>query len=590
MNKLLLLLTFTGSINFTSAQWQQTNGPFGHGSITCIAVSGINTFAGTSVGGVFLSTDTGTSWTAVNNGLTDTNITSLAVSGANIFAGTPNSGVYLSADTGANWTAVNNGLTSTAIYSLAVSGTNIFAGTYDRGVFLTTNTTASSWTAVNNSLTDTNITSLAVSGTNIFAGTDIAGVWRRQIFEILSCTPIIMSASSATSFPCGGGSVTLSVDTNGGFFGCLWSNGETTQSIVVTTPGSYSCNISTNCGTITSNIISVTINETISQSGAITWCQGDSVTLTASNGSGYLWSDGETTQSIVVTTAGNYFYNIITNCGYFISNIVSVTVNAPPVVIITASRATFFCSGDSVTLTVANASSYLWSNGATTSSITASTTQIDSVTITDANGCMATSSSIAIVVIPGITSQPQNQNVNSGSNTQFSVNIVAIDSITFQWQVNVGLGFNNLIINAWPYSGVNTDTLTVSNVNPAQNNYLFRCIVSDIHADCIDTSTAAVLKVLTTGIHENTLASSFSIYPNPVGNQLTVVIAIPIYREKQSLALDIYNVVGEKVYSKLQTSNFKLQTVIDVSTLPAGMYFLQLKTENSIDAKRFIKE
>ena len=44
------------------AQWVQTNGPYG-GMIQCLAVSGTNLFAGTD-GGVFLSTNNGTSWTA----------------------------------------------------------------------------------------------------------------------------------------------------------------------------------------------------------------------------------------------------------------------------------------------------------------------------------------------------------------------------------------------------------------------------------------------------------------------------------------------------------------------------------------------
>jgi hypothetical protein len=39
---------------FASAQWVQTNGPYG-GQINCLAVSGTNLFSGTQDGGVFLS-------------------------------------------------------------------------------------------------------------------------------------------------------------------------------------------------------------------------------------------------------------------------------------------------------------------------------------------------------------------------------------------------------------------------------------------------------------------------------------------------------------------------------------------------------
>ena len=69
------------------AQWVPTNSIFG-GIIRCMAVSGTNLFVGTRFGGVFLSTNNGTSWTAVNNGLTNSQVYAIAVRGTNIFAGT----------------------------------------------------------------------------------------------------------------------------------------------------------------------------------------------------------------------------------------------------------------------------------------------------------------------------------------------------------------------------------------------------------------------------------------------------------------------------------------------------------------------
>jgi hypothetical protein len=129
------------------AQWIQTNGPYGR-SVRCFAGNGSNLFAGT--GGLFLSTNNGTSWTAVNTGLTNTNAQALVVNGSNLFAGTWGGGVFLSTNNGTNWTAVNTGLTNTDVLSLAVNGSNLFAGTYG-SVFLSTNN-GTSWTAVNNGL------------------------------------------------------------------------------------------------------------------------------------------------------------------------------------------------------------------------------------------------------------------------------------------------------------------------------------------------------------------------------------------------------------------------------------------------------
>jgi endonuclease/exonuclease/phosphatase family metal-dependent hydrolase len=61
----------------------------------------------------------------------------------------------------------------------------------------------------------------------------------------------------------------------------------------------------------------------ITANGPTTLCSGDSVTLTASNGTNYLWSSGETTQSIIVHNSGSY--NVIVNC--VSSSPIAVTVN-----------------------------------------------------------------------------------------------------------------------------------------------------------------------------------------------------------------------------------------------------------------------
>ncbi len=162
-----------------TAQWVQTNGPYG-GTIQCLALSGTNLFAGTYSGGIFLSANNGASWTAVNADLTNKNVRAFAVSGTNLFAGTSGSGVFLSANNGASWTAVNSGLTSPYVNALAISppgggtgSTNLFAGT-SGGVFLSANNGAS-WTAAG--LTSTNVRAFTVSGTNLFAGTDGDGVF-----------------------------------------------------------------------------------------------------------------------------------------------------------------------------------------------------------------------------------------------------------------------------------------------------------------------------------------------------------------------------------------------------------------------------
>ena len=150
------------------AQWIQTSGPPG-GWVRSFAVSGANLFAGITNGGVFLSTNNGTSWTAASAGLPSTStVDALTASGTYLFAGT--NGIFLSTDNGTSWTAANTGFTGASVATLAVSGTNLFAGANGGGVFLSTNNGAN-WTAKNVGLTNTIVNAFCVSSTNLFAGT-----------------------------------------------------------------------------------------------------------------------------------------------------------------------------------------------------------------------------------------------------------------------------------------------------------------------------------------------------------------------------------------------------------------------------------
>ncbi|HVR38562.1 MAG TPA: hypothetical protein VMU84_05660, partial [Thermoanaerobaculia bacterium] len=209
-----------------------------------------------------------------------------------------------------------------------------------------------------------------------------------------------ISASGPTTF-CEGGSVTLTASSAASY---LWSNGSTAQSIVVSSAGSYSVNVTNAQGcSATSNATSVAVQSlpsaSISASGPTTFCEGGSVTLTASSGASYLWSNGATTQSIVVSNAGSYSVTVTNAQGCASSSsATTVVVNALPVATISASGVTTFCEGGSVTLTASSGASYLWSNGATTQSIAVSNAGSYSVTVTNANGCSATSSATSVIV------------------------------------------------------------------------------------------------------------------------------------------------------------------------------------------------
>ncbi len=123
----------------------------------------------------------------------------------------------------------------------------------------------------------------------------------------LPATPTI----SGTASFCTGGSTTL---TSSAATSYLWSPGSaTTQALPVSSAGDYSVTVTNGSGcSATSATTTVTVNPlpatpTITPSGATTFCDPGSVTLTSSSSSSYAWSPGAaTTQAITADATGSY--------------------------------------------------------------------------------------------------------------------------------------------------------------------------------------------------------------------------------------------------------------------------------------------
>lgn len=158
------------------------------------------------------------------------------------------------------------------------------------------------------------------------------------------------------------------------------------------------------CESIIRTPVTLTINQvpaaSISAGGPTTFCQGGSVTLTANAGTSYLWSNGATTQAITVSATGNYSVTVTTGSCSSTSSATSVTVNPTPTASITAGGPLTFCQGLNVVLTASAGSSWLWNTGATTQSITVTSSGNYTVTVTNASGCSAVSSATTVTVNP----------------------------------------------------------------------------------------------------------------------------------------------------------------------------------------------
>lgn len=220
--------------------------------------------------------------------------------------------------------------------------------------------------------------------------------------------PATIAANGPVSF-CQGGSVQLTASAGSSY---LWSTGATTQSITASAAGSYTVAVTQSGCTVTSPATTVTVfslpTASISANGPVSFCQGGSVQLTASAGTAYLWSTGATTQSINVSTSGNYTVRVTNanNCNNT-STATVVTVSPQPAVSISASPYTRLYPGLATTLTAtvtpAGTYTYSWLKGGAPTGVTTSSIQVNSnqlgsysVVVTNSGGCSNTSALLPI--------------------------------------------------------------------------------------------------------------------------------------------------------------------------------------------------
>jgi sugar lactone lactonase YvrE len=80
-----------------------------------------------------------------------------------------------------------------------------------------------------------------------------------------------------------------------------------------------------------------------------------------------------------------------------------------------------------------------------------------------------------------ISSQPSNINLCiNNTNCNFNVSAYSLTTsniISYQWQVNLGNGFNN-VTNSSVYSGATTSNLHITGITNQMNGYIFRCLLT----------------------------------------------------------------------------------------------------------------
>jgi hypothetical protein len=338
----------------------------------------------------------------------------------------------------------------------------------------------------------------------------------------------------------------------------LWSPAAGLSSTTIPNPSAtvnatttYTLTVSSgSCAETSSVTISVNpaTQAVITANNATNFCAGGTVTLTANTGLSYLWSTGDTTQSINVTQTGNY--DVAIDYG-FACNSTSAATNVtvfplPSVPTITNTGSASLCNGSNITLNSSTGSNYTyqWSNngniigGAQAASYTTNNAGVYSVTVSDVNNCSATSNPLTITdLTPYFTVIASPPIICSGSTVQLNVSTGLIENFD---PINV----SNLTIsggtvsdscgavsgNALYFNGASTRSAITNNINFSNGgNIAFDLKISNDLAPCeaADTGEEIVLEYsIDNGITWTIINTYFT--GNTYANFTTVNLTVPI--------------------------------------------------------------
>lgn len=249
---------------------------------------------------------------------------------------------------------------------------------------------------------------------------DSKGFWsyvQTASFTVSSCTPppapVTVSASR-----CDAGTLDLSATGATGTQTYRWYDDPILNTLVgtgasyttpsLTTSKNYYVSVfdpSTTCESsrsIVNATVTILPKPVVNPSGSLSVCEGSSLFLSATSGfSQYVWSNGQATQQILVSSSGNYSVQVGDGTCLSVASdpVVVTTIPAPAKPIITVVGSTTICGTGSVDLSGPAGMEYVWSTGATTQNITVTQTGVYFLIVKTAGGCPSFASDPVIVTV-----------------------------------------------------------------------------------------------------------------------------------------------------------------------------------------------
>lgn len=306
-------------------------------------------------------------------------------------------------------------------------------------------------------------------------------------------------------------------------------------------------------------------------------CGGYAVTLTAQSdpvNSTYLWSNSETKTTNTVTPLADTYYSVTVTdtIGCTDSDDVLVTIQVTPQPqMLSTNNKTVYCKDDAAFLFLNyNYYTYNWSTGSNTDKIELNQTDDYLVTVTDSLGCILTAGPRHFVVDPVPVAAISH--IDTAGLTIYYHNF-SMDGVSYLWE----FGDNTTSTDPEPihtYSSAGKYFVKLTATN--------QCDVKK------DSMWVEVHEKSFFGIHETPTSQLLDIFPNPTQQDITVKMTARI---QTSTLVSVYNLVGEVIMQKqIELLPGEQSFSVDLSKHAKGLYTLELKTDNSVQYAKIVKE
>lgn len=315
--------------------------------------------------------------------------------------------------------------------------------------------------------------------------------------------------------------------------------------------------------TVSINIITIPTSPTVTSNSSTTLCPSSSVQLTATGTGSLTWNPGgQTTPTISVNTANNYYVTESNQCGTSTSNTITVTQISLPIVSITGQ--TVACGSSTLHVNASNYTNLVWNDNQTASTIT--TTITDSFYAVASNTCGPVNSNTINVTInskPTLSVSTTNSVVPLCVGQTATLTVSGADS--YNWNSGFLIG----------------DTVVVAPTSTT----IYTVVGTDTVTGCSNTTTLTQNVSACTGVkNANEKSEIGKIYPIPATDVLNIELLN--INDNSKMTVNIYSIQGKLVFNATYDNSDKL--TFDVSNFESGMYILEVVSENYKSTKNII--